>query len=97
MKTPGIGTGIVGDQWSEVDPSLGDPFVGCAAVTKSDATVLAITRAIYVGTGGDVAVTMAAGGAAVTFKNVASGTFLWLRASKVMSTNTTAADMVACY
>lgn len=68
-----------------------------AAITKSDSTVLEVTRAIYVGTGGDVAVLMVDDTSAVTFPNVQTGTMLELRVTKVMSTNTTASNMVAIW
>jgi hypothetical protein len=67
------------------------------AVTAADATVLPTTRSLLVGTGGDVAVVFAAGGSAVTLKNIASGTILPVQVTKVMSTNTTATDIGALY
>lgn len=95
-KTPGVGS-AQGDGWAAVDPSIGDPLVSFQALTKSDATVLPITRALYVGTGGDVAIMGAGNTTAVTLKNVPSGTFLWVRVSQFMSTNTTASDVVGCW
>jgi len=72
------------------------PAHGAVAVTKSDSTVLPTTRGIYVGVTGDVAVTMAGNGAVVTFKAVPVG-ILAIQVTKVMSTNTTATDMLALY
>jgi hypothetical protein len=66
------------------------------AVTKSDSTILETTRALYIGTTGDVAVVFTDGGAAVTLKAVAVG-MLPVQVTKVMSTNTTASDIVAIY
>lgn len=64
------------------------------AVTKSDATVLdPVPRALYVGTAGDVAV-VTIGGDDVVFKNVASGSVLLIRVSKVKAA-TTASDILA--
>lgn len=66
------------------------------AVTKSDSTILETTRALWVGTTGDVAVVFADGGAAVTIPSVPVG-ILPVQVTKVMSTNTTASNMVALY
>jgi hypothetical protein len=67
------------------------------AVTKSDATILPATRGIYVGVTGDVAVIFAGDTAAVTMKNVVAGAEHAWQVTKVMSTNTTATDIVALY
>ena len=72
------------------------PFTGAVAVTKSDTTVLTATRGIYVGGAGNLAVTMM-DDTVVTFTGVPAGTFLPIRATKVMSTNTTATAIVALY
>lgn len=78
--------------------SVGDlaPAHDGVAVTKSDTALTQPCRAVYVGTAGDVAVKFA-GGTAVTFKNVANGTLLPIAVSHIMSTNTTASDLVALY
>jgi hypothetical protein len=66
----------------------------CTAITKSDSTTYSPSLdAIYVGGGGDVAIVDLAGNT-VTFVNVQSGTVLPVNAYKVMSTNTTATDMI---
>lgn len=72
--------------------------VGAFSITTSD-SVTQRACGIYVGTGGDVAVMPAdqegkTSPAAVTFKNVPAGTVLPIQVVKVMSTNTTASDMV---
>lgn len=78
-----------------------DPFTRGVAVTKSDDTVLSLNgeppRALFVGTAGNVNVQFGDLVTSVLFKNVPSGTILWVRPSRVMSTSTTAADMVALY
>ena len=51
-------------------------------------------EALYVGTGGDVVVTMVGTGN-FTFKNVASGQLLPIRFTHVINTNTTATNMIA--
>lgn len=68
-----------------------------AAVTPSDVTVLEVTQGLYVGVGGNVALILAGDTVAVTFKNVAQGAIMPVAATKVMSTNTTATDLVALY
>lgn len=73
---------------------LTDPAFGAFAVTKSDSTVLAGVRALYIGVTGDVAVMPRGSSTAVTFKAVPVG-ILPVQVSKVMSTNTTATDIVA--
>lgn len=72
------------------------PGIDAVAITKSDGTVIAETRGIYVGGAGDVAVRMISGNSA-TFVGVPAGTLLPLRVDKVLSTGTTATSMVAVY
>jgi hypothetical protein len=65
------------------------------AVTKSDTVDLPqLQRALWVGTAGDISLVGPIGSAAVVFKNVPAGSILDLRPSRVMSTGTTAADIV---
>lgn len=68
-----------------------------AAVTKSDSTILPVTRGIYVGTAGNVAVIFAGDTAAVTMVAPAAGVEHAWQVTKVMSTNTTASDIVALW
>jgi len=68
------------------------PASGAIAVTPSDATVLANVRSIYVGNGGNVVATI--GGTDFTFTNVADGTTLPIRATKIKAA-TTATNIVA--
>lgn len=71
--------------------------VDAVAITKSDSTTYApLLRGIYVGTTGDVAV-VTAQGTTITFSSVPAGAILPVFASKVMSTNTTASNMVGLY
>jgi len=63
------------------------------AVTKSDSTVLQF-RAIYVGGAGDVAIRHTEGGSVVTYVGVPAGTILPVSGVRVMSTGTTATNMV---
>ena len=64
-----------------------------ATVTLSDSTTVAFTKGLWVGTGGDLAVTLV-GGSAVTLKNVPSGTYVPGSVIHVMTTNTTASNVV---
>ena len=74
------------------------PAWSAVAVTPADADLSRIaTRALYVGVGGNVAVVMSDGGAAVTFVGVQAGTILPIRVDRVNSTNTTATNIVALY
>tara|TARA_R110002051_G_scaffold294011_1_gene359174 strand:- start:45 stop:281 length:237 start_codon:yes stop_codon:yes gene_type:complete len=65
-----------------------------AEVTKSDVTVFDAPQAIYVGTGGDIALRLIGDSTVVTYSNVPSGSWLPVLADKVMSTNTTASNIV---
>ncbi len=70
-----------------------DPALGAYAVTPNDSTVLAGCRALYVGVSGDVALVAKGSAAAVTFKSAPVG-ILPVQAVKVLSTGTTATDIV---
>lgn len=66
------------------------------AVSPNDSVELSIIpKALYIGTGGTVILRGVGGSADVTFKNVASGQVLDVRAQYVRATGTTAADIVA--
>jgi hypothetical protein len=71
------------------------PAHGAVAVTPSDSTVFAITRSLYIGVSGNVAVHMA-DGQTVTFASVPVGIFP-VQVDQVLSTNTTASSIVALY
>lgn len=77
------------------NPTTKDVFTAqmAEAVTPSDTTVVKY-RALYVGTTGDVAVVPMGGSSAVTFVGVPAGAILPIAVSKVMSTSTTASDIV---
>lgn len=74
------------------------PYNRAASITPDDANDLSfVTRAIYVGGGGnDVAVVLASGDT-VTFKAVPTGTVLPIRVARVKSTGTTATNLVALW
>lgn len=76
--------------------ALDTPAEKAIAVTPSDGADLAtVSRALYVGVAGNVAVILSGDSAAVTFVGVAAGSVLPLRVKRVMSTNTTANSIVA--
>lgn len=73
------------------------PATEAAAVVPHNTNELSyVTRGLYVGTGGDVKVTMR-GGQAVTFPNVQAGTLLPFRVKIVWATGTSASDIVAVW
>jgi len=73
-----------------------DPALHAFAITPDDnADLPAVTRSIYVGASGDLAVTMAGSGDAVTFRAVPAGTVLPVQVQRVHVTGTTAGDLVA--
>jgi len=76
------------------------------AVTPSDTTEIAANGGLYVGTGGNVAVHTIrdaelkvegkiASITSLVFKNVASGQVLPIQVARVLSTGTTASDIIA--
>ena len=76
---------------------LGEPAVHAEAVTPSDADELTtVSRALFVGGAGNVAVVMLAGDA-VTFAGVTAGSFLPIRVKQVKSTDTTATLILNLY
>lgn len=75
---------------SSVSGPAGDIF----PIVPDDGTDLAkTTRALYVGTTGDLAV-IAASGAQATFTGVPGGTVLPLSVARVLATGTDAGDLV---
>lgn len=67
------------------------------AVTKSNTTVFtSYTAALYVGTGGDVAVRTRAGNS-VVFPDVLSGSYLPIECDMVLETGTGASGIVAMF
>ena len=73
-----------------------DPAGAAVALTKSDSTVIEITRGLYVGGTGDVAVLMADGVSCI-FESVPAGFILPVRCTKLLSTGTSATKVVALY
>lgn len=76
---------------------LTQPARSGTALVKDDSNDLAQpTRAIFVGTGGDVAVVLSDDPTAspVTFKNVANGSLLPIAVKRLMSTGTGASNII---
>ena len=79
------------------DGGFGQPAANAESITPSDSTDLeAITRGIYVGGAGNIAVVMLGGGS-VTFVGVLAGTILPIRVTRVKDTNTTATSLIGLY
>jgi hypothetical protein len=75
--------------------NVSDPAKFGGAVTPSDSTVLTPTRALYVGTAGNVSVLMM-NGVTVTFSNVQAG-ILPIQVTQVLATGTTASNIIALW
>lgn len=82
----------------ELYPTRSDaPAGSAAAITPDNSTDLTdTTRAIYVGTAGDLTVDMEDDGTNVTFQNVPVG-ILPIRVTRVYATGTGASDLVALW
>lgn len=82
------------DRFQTSSPSLSGPAAHAFAISPNDsAPISETTRALYIGVGGNLSVTMASGGNAA-FTSISSGTLLPIRITKVLSTGTTASDIV---
>lgn len=85
------------DTFSNHTRSLTSPPEHAGAIQPDDAGTLAfVTRALYVGIGGDITVRMLDGGSA-TLVNVPGGTLLPLRVDQVLATGTTAGAILGLW
>jgi hypothetical protein len=85
------------DVYGYMAAGLNGPAEFWAAVTPANGTDLSyLTRALWIGVGGNVAIT-GKNGSSATFANVPSGTLLPVRAYRVLSTGTTATNIVAIW
>ena len=83
------------DKFQNSSDSLTSPAQTCFEIVPDDATdVLQVTKAIYVGEGGDVRLQSVDGANDVTFTNVPSGAVLDIRVKAVRATGTSAADII---
>lgn len=82
------------DKFSSLD-SLIAPARTCFEIEPDDATeLIQVTKAIYVGAGGDVMVRMIDSDDDVLFSNVPSGAFLPIRVVALRAAGTTASAIV---
>ncbi len=90
-------TAATNDFVSHLD-NLTAPAAHWFAVTPSDSTDMThATRGILVGTSGNVAVNTVGGESSVTIYSLVAGIVHPIRATRVLSTGTTAANIVGCY
>ncbi|WP_431321110.1 spike base protein, RCAP_Rcc01079 family [Rhizobium sp. YTU87027] len=82
------------DRFASHAPSLTGPAsAGFAVLPNDNLDLVEITRALYVGIGGELVVTMASG-QTLTFASVSDGSMLPLRISRVHATGTTAESIL---
>ena len=82
------------DPFSSHMSGLESPASDGFAILPDDVAVLpSVTRAIYVGSGGDLVVTMKSG-VVVTFTGLIAGTILPVRVAAVAASGTTATHLV---
>lgn len=82
------------DEFNNLAPALTSPASCAEAIIPSDSSDLSyVTRGLYVGQSGTVAVRMKSGDT-VTFENVQGGTTLALRVERVLDTGTTAQGLI---
>jgi hypothetical protein len=86
---------MLNDKFQNSSDSLIAPAQVCFPITPDDAADLfQVTKAIYVGDGGDVTLRSADGPGDVTFLNVPTGAILDVRVQAVRATGTTAGSIV---
>ena len=86
------------DPFANLADHVSAPATRAVAVTPHDSNALAdIPKALFVGTGGNIAMRGVNGSADQSWKNVPSGCVLPFRAQYVRATGTTAADILALY
>lgn len=86
------------DIFDEYNSGLESPARNAFAITPNDSTDLTTyTRGIYIGSAGDVAVTLAGDTSPVTFVGLLAGTILPVRAKRVLVTGTSAGSLVGLY
>ena len=86
------------DQFSNHADQVSAPATRAVAVVPHDTNALAdIPKALFVGTGGHIAMRGVNGSADQSWKNVPSGSVLPFRAQYVRASGTTATDILALY
>ncbi|OLP59049.1 hypothetical protein BJF93_03745 [Xaviernesmea oryzae] len=82
------------DRFTSHAPTITGPATRGFSITPSDSAALPeVTRALYVGSSGAVALRLIEG-QTVTFSGLAAGTLLPLRADRVLATGTTAGNLL---
>lgn len=83
------------DHFRDYSDSIDGPARRAAAITPSDGTALAaVSKALYVGGAGDLAVRLVDDSADCLFVAVPAGTILPIRATHVRATGTSASAIV---
>ena len=83
------------DNFSRQQTLTGDPATNAVLITPDDATdLVSVSRAVYVGTTGNMKVTMQDSGT-VLFTGIPAGTVLPIRVTRIWSTTTTASTIIA--
>ena len=83
------------DPFGTASDSLIAPAREAFALTPNDAAELtSATKALYVGTGGDIVLRAVGSGTDVVLRNVVSGSVLAIRLRAVRASGTTATDLV---
>ncbi len=91
------GKGVAEDLFTTYRIGLDSPYVNGFAVTTHDTNALTnVARALYVGVGGIIKMTLLSGDV-ITLSNVQSGSMLTLRPTIIWASVTTATDMVGLY
>lgn len=86
------------DAFDAYGSALDSPASNAAAVTPDDGTDLTATcRGLYIGAAGNVAVYMKGSTTSVSFVGAEAGTILPIRCDRVLSTGTTATNIVALW
>ncbi|TNE33771.1 MAG: hypothetical protein EP350_03410 [Alphaproteobacteria bacterium] len=83
------------DNFQSTSDSVTAPASRCFEITPNDSVELVeATKAIYVGTGGDVTLRSLDSAADVTFRNIQDGSIIDVRVSALRATGTSASDIV---
>lgn len=85
------------DPYANIGSDLLSPASHAAAVIPSDSADLPTSsKRLWIGSAGNVAL-VTVGGDSVTYNSVPAGSYLQVRARRVMATGTTASNIVAEY
>lgn len=83
------------DSYANTSDSLTSPAGNCFVIAPNDDADLPInTKAIYIGSGGNLVVLAMNADAPVTLRNTIAGSILDLRVRRILATGTTAQDLV---